>query len=247
MKYFVYKYYDDNENIIYVGKTKDASDIGRRIKEHSNGNDREKEALASAKKIQFAEFKCEEHMNSVESILINVLRPKYNIQVPICEQCYNVSKIIWNDYIRKDIDSELKKEESQDTIAKQLFEAYMQLTNDQERLSFSRKLSSKKNTKLVKQSNMRDYWMQIESKFNKLIKDYYFEHVETSRLCPYINGSGEIAVNVTDLFQITYYPCDNTFRIWRVYNKKFDLKNMIVYIENFIDALLDLKKWLVTL
>ncbi len=78
-KFYIYRFIDKHDNILYVGRT---NDISRRIlNEHftSLGHLPFK-CYQSVEKVQYTEFENESEEVSYEAILINKLKPKYNIQ-----------------------------------------------------------------------------------------------------------------------------------------------------------------------
>ncbi|MBS4539813.1 GIY-YIG nuclease family protein [Clostridium sp. D2Q-11] len=78
-QYYIYRFLDNNDNILYIGRT---NDIDRRIlKEHSTSlGHLPSECYQSIEKIQYSEFKNESEEIAFEAILINKTKPKYNIQ-----------------------------------------------------------------------------------------------------------------------------------------------------------------------
>lgn len=78
-KYYLYRFLDADGNILYIGRT---NDIERRIlKEHfTELGHLPEECYKSIDKIEYAEITNESEEVAYEAILINKLRPKYNVQ-----------------------------------------------------------------------------------------------------------------------------------------------------------------------
>lgn len=77
--FFVYRFIDENENIIYIGRT---NDISRRIlKEHFTPNTHlPNECYLETARVEYVEFEYESEEVAYEAILINKEKPKYNTQ-----------------------------------------------------------------------------------------------------------------------------------------------------------------------
>lgn len=74
--YYVYKFLDKNNNIIYIGKTQN---LTRRIREHLNGNGHlDKDCYDEVVNIYYIEFKNINDMNLFEIYCISKYNPKYN-------------------------------------------------------------------------------------------------------------------------------------------------------------------------
>lgn len=98
-KFYIYRFLDEDDSILYIGRT---NDIYRRIlKEHftSLGHLPFK-CYQSIEKVQYAEFENESEEVAYEAILINKLKPKYNIQFKD-EGYFNVKlpNIEWKDFV----------------------------------------------------------------------------------------------------------------------------------------------------
>lgn len=97
--FYIYRFIDNQSNIIYVGRT---NDINRRIlKEHFTSlGQLPCECYQSIEKIQYAEFENESEEVAYEAILINELKPKYNVQFKD-DGNFEIKKPIfdWKDYI----------------------------------------------------------------------------------------------------------------------------------------------------
>lgn len=79
MSFFLYRFMDIDNNIIYIGRT---NDIKRRIlKEHFSDNTHlPKECYLETVRVEYTEIINESEEVAYEAILINQHRPKYNIQ-----------------------------------------------------------------------------------------------------------------------------------------------------------------------
>lgn len=79
MSFFLYKFIDSNENIIYIGRT---NDIRRRIlKEHFSDNTHlPSECYIDTTRVEYTEIVNESEEVAYEAVLINQCRPKYNTQ-----------------------------------------------------------------------------------------------------------------------------------------------------------------------
>lgn len=78
-KYYLYRFLDENDNVLYIGRT---NDIRRRIMmEHFTANTHlSKECYAETRKVEYSEFSNESEEVVYEAILINKIKPKYNKQ-----------------------------------------------------------------------------------------------------------------------------------------------------------------------
>lgn len=95
MHYVVYKYLNEEDSCIYVGRTK--VDIHTRIQQHKNGTEKEIKALSEATTIMYTELDTEEEMCRIEAVLIDLIRPKYNKQIPKYEST-NLTQLKWREY-----------------------------------------------------------------------------------------------------------------------------------------------------
>ena len=79
MSFYLYRFIDAEERIIYIGRT---NDIRRRIlKEHFADNTHlPKECYLETEKVEYIEITNESEEVAYEAILINQIRPKYNTQ-----------------------------------------------------------------------------------------------------------------------------------------------------------------------
>ena len=79
MSFYLYGFIDVEERVIYIGRT---NDIRRRIlKEHFADNTHlPKECYLETEKVEYLELMNESEEVAYEAILINQIRPKYNIQ-----------------------------------------------------------------------------------------------------------------------------------------------------------------------
>ncbi|BDR81035.1 DnaB-like helicase C-terminal domain-containing protein [Clostridium tetani] len=97
-KFYIYRFLDKNDDILYIGRT---NDINRRLlKEHFTSlGHLPIECYKFIEKIQYAKFENESEDVAYEAILINKLRPKYNIQFKDCGN-FNVvlPKFQWIDF-----------------------------------------------------------------------------------------------------------------------------------------------------
>ena len=114
-KYYIYRFLDEDDNILYIGRT---NDIRRRIiTEHFTNNTHLcKECYIETAKVEYSEFSNESEKVAYEAILINKFKPKYNIQFNDSAE-FNVKlpEIKWKDFewdykgqmeIMKDLKSE---------------------------------------------------------------------------------------------------------------------------------------------
>ena len=78
-KFYLYRFLDDNKNVLYIGRT---NDIYRRIvTEHFTTNTHlRNECYFQTKSVEFAEFDNESEQVAYEAILINKEKPRYNTQ-----------------------------------------------------------------------------------------------------------------------------------------------------------------------
>ena len=81
--FYIYRFLDKEDNLLYIGRT---NDINRRIlKEHFTAlGHLPLECYSSIEKVQYAKLENESEQVAYEAILINKLRPKFNIQFNDC-------------------------------------------------------------------------------------------------------------------------------------------------------------------
>lgn len=94
-KYYLYRFLDDNKNVLYIGRT---NNIYRRIvTEHFTTNTHlRNECYFQTKSVEFAEFDNESEQVAYEAILINKEKPRYNTQFKDSAQFYiTLPKIEW--------------------------------------------------------------------------------------------------------------------------------------------------------
>lgn len=79
MSFYIYRFVDKEGNIIYIGRT---NDIRRRIlKEHFTDNTHlPKQCYLETEKVEYTRIDNESEEVAYEAVLINKIRPKYNIQ-----------------------------------------------------------------------------------------------------------------------------------------------------------------------
>lgn len=77
--FYIYRFLDKKDNLLYIGRT---NDINRRIlKEHFTSlGHLPLECYSSIENVQYAQFENESEEVSYEAILINKLKPRYNVQ-----------------------------------------------------------------------------------------------------------------------------------------------------------------------
>lgn len=98
MSFFLYKFIDSNENIIYIGRT---NDIRRRIlKEHFSDNTHlSSECYIDTERVEYTEIVNESEEVAYEAILINQYRPKYNTQFKDDgEFKIDIPEFIWKEF-----------------------------------------------------------------------------------------------------------------------------------------------------
>jgi replicative DNA helicase/predicted GIY-YIG superfamily endonuclease len=97
-RFYIYKFLDEDGNILYIGRT---NDISRRIlKEHFTAlGHLPFNCYKSIEKIQYAELKNESEQVAYEAILINKLKPQYNVQFKD-DGCFDVElpEFQWLDF-----------------------------------------------------------------------------------------------------------------------------------------------------
>lgn len=97
-RFYLYRFLDKNRNVLYIGRT---NDIARRIlKEHFTPNTHlPPECYLETEYVEYAEFLNESEEVAYEAILINQLRPKYNIQFKD-DALFTVSmpEIVWRPF-----------------------------------------------------------------------------------------------------------------------------------------------------
>lgn len=100
--YYVYKYIDVNNNLLYVGQT---IDLDRRFNEHKG-----REWDLKKEKILFAKCNSISDMNIYEMYYINKLKPKYNSALVFGDEpSFVLPELIWEEYNKNHF--ELKQQE----------------------------------------------------------------------------------------------------------------------------------------
>lgn len=136
-KYYIYRFLDKNDNLLYIGRTKD---IERRIlKEHFTAlGHLPKECYKSVEYIEFAAIENESEEVAYEAILINQLKPKYNKQFKD-DGLFDVSlpRFEWNKF-KFSYEGELKylksrKDDTQD-INSCIFDRFNKVIDDNDAL-----------------------------------------------------------------------------------------------------------------
>lgn len=96
--FYLYRFIDSNDKVIYIGRT---NDINRRIlKEHFSDNTHlPNNCYLEISKIEVAKIENESEEVAYEAILINKIRPKYNIQFKD-EGNFDIDipELIWNSF-----------------------------------------------------------------------------------------------------------------------------------------------------
>ena len=102
--YYVYKFFDEKDEVIYVGLT---NNINNRISSHKSGSD----FWGLINRIEYAKCKNSTDMRITELILINYYNPKYNKRDKIGETEFTPPQLEW-----KKIDGKLAIKNSGYTI-----------------------------------------------------------------------------------------------------------------------------------
>lgn len=103
IKNCVYRFINDKEDIIYIGK---ASNLIKRLRNH---NHLPKECYEERKIVEFITFETEEEMNIAERYFIAKIKPKYNIEFSkndIYFKIENLDSALWKIYNPKEIEKE---------------------------------------------------------------------------------------------------------------------------------------------
>ncbi len=101
MSTYLYRFLGKRNNVLYIGRT---NDIARRIlKEHFTPNTHlPPECYLETAYVEYAEFLNESEEVAYEAILINQIRPKYDIQFKD-DASFSVSlpEIVWRPFARE--------------------------------------------------------------------------------------------------------------------------------------------------
>lgn len=99
-KYYIYKFLDNNDNVIYVGQT---IDMEKRMYQHKSYNYKNYDLYSNIYKVRYAEVESDYHMNIYEIHYICKYNPKYNIQFKSeNKNLFQLPEVIWETYIPKE-------------------------------------------------------------------------------------------------------------------------------------------------
>jgi predicted GIY-YIG superfamily endonuclease len=98
-KYYIYKFLDINDNVIYVGQT---TNMEKRMYQHKKYNYRNFELYSNIYKIRYAEVESDYHMNIYEIHYICKYNSKYNTEFKTNnKRLFDIPEVEWKLYILK--------------------------------------------------------------------------------------------------------------------------------------------------
>lgn len=99
-KYYIYKFLNENNEVIYVGQT---IDMNKRMYQHKTYNYKNYDLYNDVYKIRYAEVESDYHMNIYEIHYICKYNPKYNIQFKTNnKKLFNLPEVNWEQFVLKD-------------------------------------------------------------------------------------------------------------------------------------------------
>ena len=124
LKYYVYRFLDKDNNIIYIGKT---NNLNRRMtgQHFSHRGHLTRECYVETEKIEYSQYKSSNMMSVYEIFLINRHTPRYNQEFNYAESMDIVlPEPIWTDYPITDAMRHAIKAEEDEAywIAKDLYD-----------------------------------------------------------------------------------------------------------------------------
>lgn len=135
-RYYLYRFLDKRNNVLYIGRT---NDVARRIlKEHFTPNTHlPPECYLETERVEYAEFLNESEEVAYEAILINQIRPKYNIQFKD-DASFSVSlpEIVWRPFaweFENQLDMLKVYKQNQVSVANAIAVFYSQLEDNTKR------------------------------------------------------------------------------------------------------------------
>lgn len=157
--YNIYKFVDSEENILYIGKSKN---IKERIYNHFSISHLPEECLKYLFKIEYITVESEYEMNLIEQYLISTINPKYNT-------VYNIKQNYKYIYLNNLEWKELKRDNS---YLKQLEIKYLKLKNIKEELE---EKNQKIKTELEEKNQLLDKYKKMQDENCTEMSDLYQE------------------------------------------------------------------------
>lgn len=235
----IYRYTDLADNIIkYVGIVwSDNRTLKQRLYEHSKNDEWCKNGNF---KIEYIKVKSRTDAEFLEAHYISLYHT---------DKYYNDSKSEWgissfvpykesdwkeyndNTYIEDYVGDFVSEEQMAETLVKQI----LLLKNDDEILSFGRKLRSKKNRNTAKSDEEYRYWLRVLDLINDKLKQALFgeEYVNNFPIEVDFDGSGNINIYSEYLGRVIYKPYNNKFVIptlWKEELNKDDLESRLKHM-----------------
>lgn len=246
---YIYRYIDNEDKIIkYVGIvwSKNRS-LKQRINEHKHYD----------KWCKNKEFTIE----YIEENIITRTDAEYfeshYISLYGTDKYYNEKKSGWgissflpnreNDWIKYDDTFKENKINfeviSEKEMASLLVDELFEIKTDKDRTTFGRKLRSKRNSNLIKTEKEKEYWETvIELIDNEVATRLFGEKCDRNNINVFVNGCGQIVINLKEFFTLKYYPNNKTFKIK---NNKFKNSEIAYFFDDIINLLNQYKTILV--
>lgn len=122
--------------------------------------------------------------------------------------------------------------------AKSLVDELFLLETDKDRASFGRKLRAKKNRHTLKSEKEYEYWNEVMLLVNQEVATRLFgDNYNKEEMKVFIDGLGQITVDLKGFGRCICYPNNGSFRIPYVENKVFNKNEFVQYLDVIIEKL----------
>lgn len=185
--FYVYRFLDQNDNIIYIGKT---NNMDNRMYIHFHSGHLPKECYCSVSKIEYIKLETKIEMDIVELYYINKVKPKYNIKDKQNEelQLNLKEEYKWHTYLSNSI---TQKKEFTIKLNGYLANENLNLKNKNKELSkrfkelnsnFKREIKRFKNLVIDELSNEnrlteRNSYLEKQVKFYEMKTDFKYTYI----------------------------------------------------------------------
>lgn len=145
----------------------------------------------------------------------------------------------WKKYDNTFKEKEVMRETISETdMAKELTDELFSLETHSDRVSFGRKLRAKKNRHTVKSDLEYEYWQKVMKLIDEEMAYRLFgDNYDKEKMTLFIDGFGQINIDLEGFGRLIYFPNDNTFKIPHIENKIFSKSEFFGYIDNVIERI----------
>lgn len=241
---YVYRYIDNSDGIIkYVGIVwSEDRTLTQRIYEHQRNDDWCKNG----------DFTIEYIESNINTRTDAEYFEAHYISLYGTDKYFNEKKSGWgvssflpdreNDWKKYDgaFREKIVKGETISTIdmAKSLVDELFTLETDKDRMSFGRKLRAKKNRHTLKSDEEYKYWNVVMDLIDQEVANRLFgDNYNSSEMNVFIDGAGQITVDLEGFGRLICYPNDSTFKMPYIQNKVFNKDDFVKYLDIVIEKL----------